>query len=200
MRLRSLGLAVITSAITAIAISGCAADATAPAAPTAAPAAPSQSLLGLLSEPVTVSPLLRNTPLPADVSASTIVGVLGGTVSIPSAGLNIVIPPLATAPGTRITVRALAGSNVAYQFEPHGIRFNIPLIATQNLRGTQAQSGGLINPLSLFAGYFADETRPTSITELLNVNVNLLNQTSVFSIWHFSGYIIATGRAQASDE
>ena len=201
MRLRSLGLAVITSAIAAIAISGCASDATAPTAPAiAAPSAPSQSLLGsLLSQPVTVTPLLRNTPLPANVTASTIVGTLGGALSIPGAGLSIVIPPLAVAPGTRITVTALAGSKVAYEFQPHGIKFGLPLVATQNLRGTQAQSGGLISPLSLFAGYFPDQTRPTSITELLNVNVSLLNQTSIFSIWHFSGYIIATGRTSEGE-
>jgi hypothetical protein len=196
MRLRSIGLSLITSAITAIAISGCAADATAPTGPSvAAPSAPSQSLLGLVSQPVTVTPLLRTTPLATNVTASTVVGTLGANVSIPSAGLNIVIPPLAIAPGTRVTVTALAGSKVAYEFQPHGIRFGVPLIATQSLRGTQAQSGGLINPLSLFAGYFPDQTQPTSITELLNVNVSLLNQTSIFSIWHFSGYIIATGRA-----
>lgn len=200
MRFRSFGLAVITSAITAMAISGCAADATAPMAPTAAPSGASQSLLGLLRQPVTVSPLLRNTALATDISASTVVGVLGGNVSIPSAGLNIVIPPLAVAAGTKITVRALAGSNVAYEFEPHGIRFGVPLVATQSLRGTQAESGGLINPLSLFAGYFPDQNAPTSISELLNLNVSLLNQTSVFSIWHFSGYIIATGRAQPDGE
>ena len=93
----------------------------------------------------------------------------------------------------------VAGSNVAYEFQPHGIRFGLPLIATQSLRGTQAQSGGSINPLSLIAGYFPDQSQPTSISELLNVNINLLNQTSVFSIWHFSGYIIATGRAQPQD-
>jgi hypothetical protein len=156
--------------------------------------------LGLLSQPATVTPLRRAVALPTNVSASTLVGVLGGAVSIPSAGLNVVIPPLAVAPGTRITVTALAGSNVAYEFEPHGLRFAVPLVATQNLRGTQAQSGGLIDPLSLFAGYFPDATHQTTISELLNVNVNLLSQTSVFSIWHFSGYIIATGRAQPSDE
>ena len=200
MRLRSFGLAVITSATIAIAISGCAVDSTAPTTPAAAPSAPSHSLLGLLQQPVTVTPLLRNSPLSADITASTIVGVLGGSVSIPSAGLTIVIPPLAVAPGTKITVRAIAGSNVAYEFEPHGVRFGVPLVATQNLRHTQAESGGSINPLSLFAGYFPDEDRPTSISELLNVNVSLLNQTSVFSIWHFSGYIIATGRAQPDGE
>ena len=200
MRLRSLGLAVITSAITAIAISGCASDTTAPAAAGATASAPSRSLLGVLTQPTTVSPLLRLTPLASNVSASTIVGTLGGAISIPAAGLNVVIPPLAVAPGTRITVTALAGSNVAYQFEPHGIRFAVPLIATQSLRGTQAQTGGLINPSSLFAGYFPDAANQTLVSELLNLNVNLLNQTSVLTIWHFSGYIIATGRSDSSDQ
>jgi hypothetical protein len=200
MRLRSLGLAVITSAITAIAISGCAADATSPVAPAAPAAAPSRSLLGILGRPTTVTPLLRTTPLAADVSASTVVGALGGNISIPSAGLNLVIPPLAIAPGTRITVTAKAGSNVAYEFQPHGVRFGVPLIATQSLRGTQAQSGGLINPLSLFAGYFPDASNQTSISEILNLNVNVLNQTSIFTIWHFSGYIIATGRSAQPDD
>ena len=71
----------------------------------------------------------------------------------------------------------------------------MPLIATQSLKGTQAQSGGLINPLSLFAGYFPDSKQTTSISEILNLNVNVLNQTSVLTIWHFSGYIIATSRS-----
>jgi len=195
MRLRSLGLAVITSAVTALAISGCSADATAPSGAGAPAAAPSHSLVGVLSQPTSVSPLLRTTPLAADISASTLVGTLGGSLSIPSAGLTVVIPPLAVAPGTRITVTAVAGSNVAYEFEPHGLRFAVPLVATQNLRGTQAQSGGPVDPLSLFVGYFPDATQQTTVSELLNVNVSLLNQLSVFSIWHFSGYIIATGRS-----
>jgi hypothetical protein len=33
----------------------------------------------------------------------------------------------------------------------------------------------------------------TSVTELLGVDVNLLSQTAVFSVWHFSGYILAGG-------
>jgi hypothetical protein len=200
MGLRSFGLAVITSTITVLAVSGCANDATAPVAPTPRATAASPDLLGLLRGPTMVTPLRRTTPLTADVSASTVVGALGGNISIPSAGLTVVIPPLAAAPGTKITVTALAGSNVAYQFEPHGIRFAVPLVATQSLRGTQAQSGGSINPLSLFVGYFPDATQQTTISELLNVNLNLLNQSSVFSIWHFSGYVIATGRAQSGDE
>jgi hypothetical protein len=32
------------------------------------------------------------------------------------------------------------------------------------------------------------------VTELLNINLNLLNQTAVFTVTHFSGYIVASGR------
>jgi hypothetical protein len=68
------------------------------------------------------------------------------------------------------------------------------LFVTQDLRNTQASSGGLINPLSLFVGYFPDDKNILSVTELLNVNLNLLNQTAVFTVTHFSGYIVASGR------
>jgi hypothetical protein len=157
-------------------------------------------LLGtLLGAPKTVSPLLRTSPLASNLSASTTVGLLGGTISIPGAGFSVVIPPLAVKPGTKITVTALAGSKVAYEFAPHGLKFLVPLVATQDLRKTDARTGGLINALSLQVGYFPDPSHVTSVTELLNVGVNLFNQTAVTTIWHFSGYIYASGRG-GSDE
>ena len=104
------------------------------------------------------------------------------------------LPPLALASQQQITITAVAGSNVAYEFAPHGLKFNLPLVVTQSLAGTQAGANGSVNPLSLFAGYYPDSTKPTSITELLNVNLNLLNQVATFSVWHFSGYILASGR------
>ena len=166
--------------------------ATAPTDPTAA-SANLTSLLGLGS-PTEVTPLLRNAPLAQSLSASATVGPLGGTLSLPGAGLLFVIPPLALSSRQTITVTAVAGSNVAYEFAPHGLKFNLPLVVTQNLGATQAGKNGLVNPLSLFAGYFPDSTKPTSITESLNVNVNLLNQVATFTVWHFSGYILASGR------
>jgi len=129
------------------------------------------------------------------VTASATIGPLGGVLALPSAGLTVVVPPLAVTKATKMSVTAVAGSSVAYEFEPHGIKFSVPLVATQSLKGTQAQSGGSINPLSLFAGYFPDSKQITSVSELLNLNVNVLGQTSVLTIWHFSGYIIATGRS-----
>ena len=196
MRLRLFTLtATLTAALFAY---GCVADSpTAPSGSTAAaPPVPSQALLGsLLGTTTTVSPLLRTKPLASNVTAAATIGPLGGVLSIPSAGITVVVPPLAVLTATKMSVTALAGSNVAYEFAPHGIKFAVPLVATQSLVGTQAQSGGLINPLSLFAGYFPDTKSVTSVTELLNLNVNVLSQTSVLTIWHFSGYIIATGRS-----
>jgi hypothetical protein len=151
--------------------------------------------LGGLLGTTTVTPLQRIAPLATSQTASATIGILGGVISLPGAGLTIVVPPLAVSKETNFTVTALAGSAVSYEFAPSGIRFTTPLVATQSLKGTQAQSGGLVNPLSLSVGYFPDANRITSVTELLNVNVNLLSQTSVFSIWHFSGYIFASGRS-----
>jgi hypothetical protein len=199
MRLR---LFTLTATITAALFTyGCANDSV--TAPSSAvprpPSAASQTLLGtLLGQPTTVTPLLRTAPLASSLTASATIGPLGGVLTVPGAGLTVVVPPLAVLTPTTMSVTALAGSAVAYEFAPHGIKFSVPLVATQSLKGTQAQTGGLINPLSLFAGYFPDANRVTSVSELLNLNINVLGQTSVLTIWHFSGYIIATGRS--SDE
>jgi len=151
------------------------------------------SLLGL-ANPIQVTPLQRTTPLANSVSTSATIGPLGGALALPSAGLLVVVPPLALSSKQTITVTAVAGSNVEYEFAPHGLKFNLPLVVTQNLSLTQASRNGLVNPLSLFAGYFPDSTKPTSITEQLNVNVDLLNSVATFTVWHFSGYILASGR------
>lgn len=163
------------------------------ASPPAAARSLTGTLTGVLSSPITIQPLQRTVPLATNISASAYIGVLGGTISIPGAGVSVVVPALALPRATRITVTALAGSNVAYEFAPHGIKFPVPLVVLQDLKNTQAQTGGLINPLSLQAGYFPDSTNVTSVTELLGVNVNLLSQTAIFSVWHFSGYILAGG-------
>jgi hypothetical protein len=182
---------VVAASITA---ASCASDTpSAPQTRSATPAAPSRLLLGVLPSPINVTPLARTTPLASSITVSANIGVLGGRISVPGAGLSILIPAGAVTSTTKITVTAVAGSNVAYEFEPHGLHFVVPIFATQDLRNTQAASGGLVNPLSLFVGYFPDNTSLTSVTELLGLGIDLLNQTSTASISHFSGYIWATG-------
>jgi hypothetical protein len=120
--------------------------------------------------------------------------VLGGHLSLPDAGLAVVVPPLSVVSPVTITVTALAGSDVAYEFAPHGLNFLVPLIATQSLQNTEAAAGGLIDPLTLYVGYFPDSTQITSVTELLNLRVDLFGQTSTALLTHFSGYVWASGR------
>jgi hypothetical protein len=186
---RTLAVAVVGATL----INGCATP-DSPVAPESsiAPTAASNSLLGLST--TTVKALQRTTPLATPLNASAYIGVLGGKLAIPGAGITVVVPPLALTSTKLVTVTALAGSNVAYEFAPHGTTFLVPLVVTQDLRYTQAKSGGLINPLSLFVGYFPDDKNILSVTELLNINLNLLNQTAVFTVTHFSGYIVASGR------
>jgi hypothetical protein len=184
----TLGLVAMLSA------AGCGRDN--PVAPTASSPAPSDAVSHLLlGSPQTITPLHRTTPLASNISASATVGLLGTVISIPKAGYTVVVPALAAPIGTKITVTALAGSNVAYEFAPHGLKFLLPLVTTQDLRYTDARAGGSINPLGLTLGYFPDPNHVTTITELLTLNINLLSQTAVGTLWHFSGYIFVGGRS-----
>jgi len=147
----------------------------------------------LLSNAITINPLLRLNPLPSPQTVSKRIGSLGGTLSLPGAGLTVVVPPLAVLTPVTITVTALAGSDVAYEFSPHGLQFLTPVVATQDLSGTEARTGGTIDPLLLFVGYFPDDNNITSVTELLSLQINLLQQTSTALLPHFSGYTWACG-------
>jgi hypothetical protein len=208
MRVRSLA-ALVAAVAVSVTLAACGAtDSTAPTTPAvAAPdhvaAAPTdsanQSLLGgllggLLGSTQEITPLLRTTNISSPITVSKRIGILGGVIAIPQAGLTIVVPPLAVPVTKTISVTALAGNKVAYEFAPHGLKFTLPLVMTQNLRNTEARSGGLLDALSLKVGYFPDANRVTSVTELLNVQVDLLNQTAITTLWHFSGYIYASGR------
>jgi hypothetical protein len=156
----------------------------------------------ILLSPTTVNAVTRNTPLAQSVSTSRTIGLFGGTLSIPSAGISVVVPPLALTKSTLITVTAVAGNQVAYEFEPHGITFGVPLIVTQSLVGTSAQ-GTLLQ--MLYAGYFHQLSDlnllngTAVVTELLNTSVGVGGLTTVFPVFHFSGYLVATGLQSTDD-
>jgi hypothetical protein len=194
MRVSSLRTIALSLLVVA---AGCGQDATAPAASSL------KAMASLLGSPATVAVITRNVPLAAPISASATIGALGGVINLPGAGLKVVVPALAVTSPTRLTVTALAGSQVAYEFEPHGTRFLVPLIATQNLVGTSALNGGLL-PAPLFTGYFSSvsDLNPLNgtglVSELLGTSVSLLTKTAVFPIPHFSGWLIATGKGQST--
>lgn len=186
----------LTMAIAVVGLGGaiaCATDATTSPANTSTRSGARTSTL--LDQPITVVPLQRSTPLSSAQTASARIGVLGGQISLPDAGLTVVVPPLAVVTPVTITVTALAGSDVAYEFSPHGLAFLAPLTTTQSLTGTAAATGGTVDPLSLFVGYFPDSSQITTVTELLNVQLNVSAQTSTVLLSHFSGYMWSGGDA-----
>lgn len=187
---------VITLAVATAATTSCAPDA--PTAPNSSEArqSPRPASSQLLPRPTTIVPLHRTTALAASEHVSATIGLLGGTLRLPAAGLTLVVPPLAIMSPTKVTAKALAGLDVAYEFSPHGLRFLAPVVAVQDLRDTDAASSGSIDPLLLFVGYFPNSVHLTRVTELLTLDVNLLGQTSTALLWHFSGYVWSSGRSE----
>lgn len=147
------------------------------------------------------APLQRNTPLAQDVSWKFTVGPAGGSSSNSSVGLTIVIPPNAVSSPKTITVTALAGSPVAYRFEPH-ITFNKKIYLTQNLSGTSA---GVLGSLMMKAAHFEGST-PTYTSSGLAIVDEIVSGLVfsghfTFGVTHFSGWIPGSGyMAESSSE
>lgn len=187
-------IALVLAAL-AVAIAGCSdAPTSAPAAP-AVTEAPRPALLGI----VALTPVLqRSRPLPADITVRTRIGPEGGTIAIPEAGFKVVVPYGAVKEPVDFVATAVAGRAVAYRFDPHGITFAKPLVATQELRGTEWIGLPLLN---MRAGYFKDDSQLDTrralvqLDELLPLTLDLLRLQVRFRIEHFSGYVISTGRS-----
>lgn len=171
-------------------LAGCARDAAAPVGP-AMPDIPDAALLGLLP----VRGVTRAMPLAKDIAVSTVIGSKGGTLTIPEAGLTLVVPAGAVSSDVTFTATALAGKLVAYDFEPHGTKFAVPLQFNQDLRKTNLLAT-LTAPL-IDGAYFADNSRLNQasgtafVSELRSATVNLLQFRASFPIDHFSGYLIS---------
>ena len=173
-------------------LAGCARDATAPDSPTGAtPPEPPSALFGLLP----VRGVTRSTPLATDISVSAVIGKQGGTITIPEAGLTLVVPPNAVSSNVKFTATALAGRAVAYDFQPHGTKFAVPLTFQQDLRKTSLLPT-LTAPL-LDGAYFADKNqinRQTGlgfVNEIVPATVDLLGFRVGFPIDHFSGSLVS---------
>lgn len=199
----------LTSLVAGIAlIAGCSGDVTAPPQQLAPAAKPEAGLLGvvggLLNGLIPVLGVQRVTALPANITVSQTIGINGGTLSIPAAGVTVVVPYGAVTSNTVFTMTARKGSLVAYDFAPHGITFKKPLVFTQKLQGTTAS---LLTAPLLSLGYYKDPSLLTAVggavSEVLGGVTNVLSWTFTGKINHFSGYMMSMGRggsALSSDE
>lgn len=203
-------MALAFATTTALVVYGCA-DSTAPTdAGRAIGAVPLLHHTGVVPPADTVYPLKRLKELQYDLTASAVIGPEGGAIKIFEAGGKIEIPRGALTEPTLITMTALKGWNVAYEFQPHGLVF-LPTDAgvkiTQDLKPTyaarddrwiaNAEAGyfesadtSFIGQYRLFA--YASELRPAEVEELKR-NARTIR----FWVTHFSGYLVSSGRKPA---
>lgn len=151
-----------------------------------------------------VDVLQRTSPLARDVSVSAEIGKSGGTIEIREAGLKFIVPSNALVPPSSkktvtITVTALKGDEVAYTFHPHGLRFRAPVRIEQEFKGTTAEGNRSILE-GVEGAYFPsvadlDAVQGiASVLELRPTSVDVTGSKVKFTVDHFSGYLIATGR------
>ena len=202
-------LAKITGLFALILLAGCT-EAIAPTAHPQVPAAaeqeavqPSAGLLGdllgvvgALLSPDTVIVLQRDVALAAPITVTKVIGAEGGRLVVPGTGLTVDFPAGALAAPTPITVTALPGRGVAYEFGPHGITFAKPVTLRQDLEPTVVTRWSA-NWVELKGGYFKSQddllTRllRAVVSELLPATTDAWNMEVRFDIRHFSGYLVA---------
>jgi len=158
------------------------------------------AVLDIIGKPVdqSVYVLRRLTPLAQPITVTRNIGYDGGTVSIPETGFTMTIPRGALKYATSITVTAVAGDKVQYEFGPHGLTFAQAVNVRQSLVGTYSQNKNV----SYEAIYYGPgETSGGLLSKLVDVVLEVLkavvdpktNSVS-FDVRHFSGYLVSSGR------
>lgn len=201
MIVRRVLAARVVAAALLVGASGCGSDGPTGVA-AGAPAGPALHPQRVAASGVDAPVLERQGTLLFDRSVSATIDERGGSLFLPAGGLLVVVPPGALSGPTTLTATALKGELVAYEFGPHGTRFNVPLLMYQDLSVAQAQSAAELS--RLVVGYFTDPTqldhegKRATVAEFIPTRVGALGATVRFEVSHFSGYVIATGRGSAA--
>lgn len=135
-------------------------------------------------------------------SVSAVVDASGGTLSLPGADFSLAIPAGALSGPTSITVTAKAGAFVAYEMQPHGLRFLKPVRAVQGLRTTAiygTEAGNSVRSAYLPEGdenIDADDlAAPVEVeaSTTLLYGANPVAESHEWILNHFSRYILISG-------
>lgn len=135
-------------------------------------------------------------------SVSGTIGYWGGSLAIPGSDFTITFPVGALSRATSITIVSDASGFVSYDMQPHGLQFSKPVVVTQRLRNTEANS--LPADAKLFGAYFQDEDLLTGIVKGLLNAVEIVTSVTFskpdgqaeYQTWllnHFSRYMLASG-------
>lgn len=158
-------------------------------------------------QPQSLAALGRLLPLERDLTVSRTISPMGGSITLPYAGLSVRFPAGAVDSPVRVTVRAHAGNRVAYTFEPHGLAFSAPVEVAQLLVATSAY--GQTNVLRELQGAYlpygvqdldaagiarVEEVYPVRFRTFQSFQGEFVPAIATFEIGHFSGYMLASGR------
>jgi hypothetical protein len=169
-----------------------------------------KSVLGIIGQPVdnTVYVLRRKTPLASPIIVTKNIGYDGGTITVPNTGLTMTIPRGALYRTTSITIAAMPGDKVAYEFGPHGLTFYKPVLVKQSLEGTYAPNSNVKYEAVYFSGGSESDGLLSNllkgvlgvVLELLDVILDPYQNAVKFEVRHFSGYLVSTGRMTESSD
>jgi hypothetical protein len=143
--------------------------------------------------------VLRWTTPATQATVSAVIGSAGGSFAHPS-GLRLTVPKGAVSSNVTFSITRRPGGVVAYDFQPHGIRFAQPLTVQHPTAGTNFFQ--LSNPGAVEGAYFADasginaSTGTAVVNEFRPTSVSADRGAIAFTVSHFSGYIITTGRTR----
>jgi hypothetical protein len=137
----------------------------------------------------------RVVSLAEDVAVTKVIGRKGGKIKIREAGFTLTVPRGALDANVSITVRALAGDLIGYEFQPHGLTFNVPVKAEQKAHTlnvpTSRQGSGHRLRGAYFSGPLDSQVEALELLDLVE-EIVLTGRKWSFLISHFSGYVIAT--------
>lgn len=147
--------------------------------------------------------LQRRTEVKAPIVKSMTFTKSGGKLAISELGFVLNVPANAIPGNTlTITVTALPGKMVAYDFQPHGTKFLKPITFEQDLGNTLFSA--VLGKPTLSGGYFKDNSQLNmqSNTALLDevINATVSGNKVTFGISHFSGYMVSTGRSSSPSD
>jgi len=161
----------------------------------AAPTSSSHSLTSTISS-TAVTGLLWTKSV-SQATSSAVIGPSGGGVSIPN-GVKLIVPKGAVTSNVTFSVTRVPGIIVAYDFQPHGMTFAQPLTIQQPTLGTNLFK---LDPATSVQGaYFLGTSALNQITGTATVAefeptfISADKAWITFTVKHFSGYMLATGR------
>jgi hypothetical protein len=131
-------------------------------------------------------------------TVSAVIGSAGGSLAIPN-GLRLTVPQGAVTTNVTFSITRRPGSVVAYDFQPHGIKFAQPLTVQHPTAGTTFFQ--LADPSAVQGAYFMDASRinasmGTAVVNEFRPTILSADRSAIaFTVAHFSGYIMTTGRS-----